>query len=57
MTVREAMTKIRAARETANALHKMGEDRPDPGGFFWDAEELLLDFVKLLEDMEVKTNE
>jgi hypothetical protein len=56
MTVREAMTKIRAARETANVLHKMGEDRPEPG-IFWDAEELLLDFVKLLENMEVKTNE
>lgn len=56
MTVREAMTKIRAARQMADALHKMGEDRPDPG-IFWDAEELLLDFVKLLEDMEIKTNE
>ena len=56
MTVREAMTKIRAARETANALHKMGEARSDPG-IFWDAEELLVEYAIMLEDMEVKTNE
>lgn len=56
MTVREAMTKIRAARETANALHKMGEDGPAPG-VFWDAEELLVEYAIMLEDMEVKTNE
>lgn len=56
MTVREAMQKISAARQTANSLHKFGEDHSG-FGIFWDAEELLLDFVKLLEDMEVKTNE
>lgn len=50
------MQKIGAARQIATSLHNIGAGRPDPD-IFWDAEELLLDFVKLLENMEVKTNE
>lgn len=56
MTVREAMQKIGAARQIANSLHKLGADRPF-ADVFWDAEELLVEYAIMLEDMEVKTNE